>query len=243
LKYQYEQWRQWAEWKSRTDYTGSVPFDQLDAHTRQRLVNTVAAETMPKQAISLLVEACAKASRSEDEFIRRIRREGLHIDPRLRKGVKKGEFDKPSQVVGYSITWRSKDGWRERFNAFDLGADLTLKQLRTTWAHNEKNDRLAVLEWQAAMNNRKPIMHVGREKQSNVLTAHDMSRLIGQAFTLQHQIEHADLLSGEEQAAVWSQALKQFDRLQADYGLTMVNSLNMELSMPDQQSHGSGITR
>ena len=51
---------------------------------------TVAAETMPKQHVGRIVEACAKASRSEDEFIRRVRREGFSIDPRLCKGVAKG---------------------------------------------------------------------------------------------------------------------------------------------------------
>ena len=59
---------------------------------------------MPKQHVGLIVEACAKASRSEDEFIRRVRREGFNIDPHLRKGVSKDSFKSPSQVVGYQIT-------------------------------------------------------------------------------------------------------------------------------------------
>ena len=89
---------------------------------------------MPRQYIARIVEACAKASRSEDEFIRRVRREGFSIDPRLRKGTAKDSFTDPGQVVGYRITWRSTDGWTERFNAFELGDDMRLKRLRDDWA-------------------------------------------------------------------------------------------------------------
>ncbi len=105
-----------------------------------------------KQHIGRIVEACAKASRSEDEFIRRVRSEGFSIDPSLRKGTAKDSFtDSPDQVVGYRITWRSRDGWTERFNASDLGDDMRLKELRDDWAHDARSrESLAVQEWRAA---------------------------------------------------------------------------------------------
>ena len=71
---------------------------------------------------------------------------GFSIDPRLCKGVAKGSFDSPDQVVGYRITWRSRDGWTERFNATDLGADMRLKELRNGWTHDARSESLAVQE-------------------------------------------------------------------------------------------------
>ena len=118
VSWQYGQWRQWAEWKARNEYGDDEGWDALDGNERSRLVTAVAASTMPRQYIARIVEACAKASHSEDEFIRRARREGFSIDPRLRKGTAKDSFTDPGQVVGYRITWRSTDGWTERFNAF-----------------------------------------------------------------------------------------------------------------------------
>ena len=119
VRYRYAEWRRWAEWKAREDYDGPLPWSALDRDGRVRRIAAVAAETMPKQHVGRIVEACAKASRSEDEFIRRVRREGFSIDPRLRKGAARDSFDSPDQVVGYRITWRSRDGWTERFNASD----------------------------------------------------------------------------------------------------------------------------
>ena len=111
VSWQYGQWRQWAEWKARNEYGDDEGWDALDGNERSRLVTAVAASTMPRQHVGRIVEACAKASRSEDEFIRRVRREGFSIDPRLRKGTAKDSFTDPGQVVGYRITWHSTDGW------------------------------------------------------------------------------------------------------------------------------------
>lgn len=129
-----------------------------------------------------IVEACAKASRSEDEFIRRVRREGFSIDPRLRRGTAKDSFTDPGQVVGYRITWRSTDGWTERFNAFELGDDMRLKRLRDDWADDARSRALAVQEWRAAMENRPPFLDDGRERHLENLSTHDMERLVSEAF-------------------------------------------------------------
>ena len=178
VSWQYGQWRQWAEWKARNEYGDDEGWDALDGNERSRLVTAVAASTMPRQHVGRIVEACAKASRSEDEFIRRIRREGFSIDPRLRKGTAKDSFTDPGQVVGYRITWRSTDGWTERFNAFELGDDMRLKRLRDDWADDARSRSLAVQEWRAAMENRPPFLDDGRERHPGNLSTHDMERLV-----------------------------------------------------------------
>lgn len=91
VRYRYAEWRRWAEWKAREDYDGPLPWSALDRDGRVRRIAAVAAETMPKQHVGRIVEACAKASRSEDEFIRRVRREGFSIDrvcARARPGIR-----------------------------------------------------------------------------------------------------------------------------------------------------------
>jgi len=172
---------------------------------------------MPRYAVGRLVRACALASRSEDEFIRRVRREGLSIDPRLRKGTGKGSFTDRGQVVGYTVTWRSRDGWRERLNATDLGPDMRLRELRKAWSDNPNDSNLAVSEWRAAMENRRPAMHTGRERRLDGLTAHDMSVLIDAAFRTMRRVENADPDVIRETEA---DALREFDRLLDRYGIS-----------------------
>lgn len=217
IRYSYGEWREWAEWKARQDYQGTVPWERLDADTRTRLMAGVMASTMPRYAVGRLVRACALASRSEDEFIRRVRREGLSIDPRLRKGTGKGSFTDRGQVVGYTVTWRSRDGWRERLNATDLGPDMRLRELRKAWSDNPNDSNLAVSEWRAAMENRRPAMHTGRERRLDGLTAHDMSVLIDAAFRTMRRVENADPDVIRETEA---DALREFDRLLDRYGIS-----------------------
>ena len=218
VRYRYAEWRRWAEWKARNDYDGTLPWPTLgrDEHTRR--IAAVAAETMPKQHVGRIVEACAKASRSEDEFIRRVRREGFNIDPHLRKGVSKDSFKSPSQVVGYRITWHSADGWTERFNAADLGPDMRLRELRNTWIHDQRSEALAVQEWQASMENRPPFLVGGMERQIANLSTHDMEKLIDEAFRIAVNVQHAS-----EEPDAYAQALREglrvFDRLSERYGL------------------------
>ena len=217
IRYSYREWREWAEWKARQDYQGTVPWERVDADTRMRLMAGVMASTMPRYAVGRLVRACALASRSEDEFIRRVRREGLSIDPRLRKGTGKGSFTERGQVVGYTVTWRSRDGWRERLSATDLGPDMRLRELRKAWSDNPNDSNLAVAEWRAAMENRRPAMHAGRERHLEGLTTHDMSVLIDAAFRTVRRIEDSDPDAIHETEV---DALCEFDRLLDRYGVS-----------------------
>lgn len=217
-RYRYAEWRRWAEWRAREDYDGPLPWQSLGRDERVRRIAAVAAETMPKQHVGRIVEACAKASHSEDEFIRRVRREGFGIDPRLRKGVTKGSFDSPAQVVGYRITWRGADGWTERFNAADLGSDMRLRELRNGWMHDARSESLAVQEWRASMENRRPFLSDGMERQAANLSTHDMERLIDEAFHVAVGIRRA---GGDPEAydEAVRDGLRVFDRLSERYGL------------------------
>lgn len=217
IRYTYREWREWAEWKARQDCHGITHWEDLDADARSLMTAGVMADTMPRLAIGRLVRACAISSRSEDEFIRRVRREGLNIDPRLRRGVAKGSFDTREQVVGYTVTWRSRDGWTERINATDLGSDMRLKALRKTWSNNPNDSSLAVQEWRAAMENRRPVMHAGRERRLEGLTTHDMSVLIDRAFRIAGRLEHTD---ADGIRRVEAEALRELDRTRDRYGLT-----------------------
>ena len=161
---------------------------------------------------------CAKASRSEDEFIRRVRREGFSIDPRLRKGTAKDSFTDPGQVVGYRITWHSTDGWMERFNAFELGDDMRLKRLRDDWADDARSRSLAVQEWRAAMENRPPFLDDGRERHPENLSTHDMERLVSEAFAIAANLNSA--ADDDEYRAAMREGLHAFDMLRERYGLT-----------------------
>lgn len=217
VSWQYGQWRQWAEWKARNEYGDDEGWDALDGNERSRLVTAVAASTMPRQHVGRIVEACAKASRSEDEFIRRVRREGFSIDPRLRRGTAKDSFTDPGQVVGYRITWRSTDGWTERFNAFELGDDMRLKRLRDDWADDARSRALAVQEWRAAMENRPPFLDDGRERHLENLSTHDMERLVSEAFCIAASLNNA--ADGDEYRAAMREGLHTFDMLRERYGI------------------------
>ena len=217
VSWQYGQWRQWAEWKARNEYGDDAGWDALDGNERSRLVTAVAASTMPRQHVGRIVEACAKASHSEDEFIRRVRREGFSIDPRLRRGAAKTSFTDPGQVVGYRITWRSSDGWTERFNAFELGDDMRLKRLRDDWADDARSRSLAVQEWRAAMENRPPFLDDGRERHLENLSTHDMERLVSEAFCIAASLNSA--ADGDEYRAAMREGLHTFDMLRERYGI------------------------
>ena len=172
---------------------------------------------MPRQHVGRIVEACAKASHSEDEFIRRVRREGFSIDPRLRRGTAKTSFTDPGQVVGYRITWRSTDGWTERFNAFELGDDMRLKRLRDDWADDARSRALAVQEWRAAMENRPPFLDDGRERHLENLSTHDMERLVSEAFCIAASLNNA--ADDDEYRAAMREGLHTFDMLRERYGI------------------------
>ena len=236
-RYRWNQWRRWAEWKARQDH---ADWDTLPRRKKAQLIAGVVAETMPRQHVALIVEACAAASRSEDEFIRRVRREGLMIDPFLRRGTSKDDFRNPNQVTGYRITWRSTDGWVERIGAKDLSDGLRLKALRKTWMSDPRSDVLAVQEWRASMENRPPFLDDGRERQPAALSTHDLERIIDEAFQVALQLKSADDPDAYRHAL--KDGLHTFDMLQKRYGIgettsdETVDGLMMQIPTADQDS-------
>ena len=195
---------------------------------------------MPRHHVALIVEACAAASKSEDEFIRRVRREGLMIDPFLRRGTSKDDFRNPDQVTGYRITWRGTDGWVERIGAKDLSDGLRLKALRKTWMSDPRSDVLAVQEWRASMENRPPFLDDGRERQPAALSTHDLERIIDEAFQVALQLKSADDPDAYRHAL--KDGLHTFDMLQKRYGIgettsdETVDGLMMQIPTADQDS-------
>lgn len=218
ISWRYSQWRQWAEWKAEHDWneTHSEQWNQLKPTIQRQLIASVATQTMPRMHVARIVEACAIASHSEDEFIRRIRREGFQIDPFLRKGTTKDMFNSITQVTGYRITWRSKDGWTERFNAHDLGSELRLKALRKQWRTTPQDQHMSIAEWKAVMQNKPPAITNGAEKQFENLSTHDLSRLIDIAFCAVQNLSQA---SDDEYKTVLTTALRDFDIMRSRYGL------------------------
>lgn len=231
--YQWSQWRRWAEWKARYDWIEEqgTPWDDLDGDERDRMIrawdaqpspmrrrriNHIAATTMPRMHIARLVEACAIASDTEDEFIRRVRREGLQIDPFLRKGTNTDAFQSPTQVTGYRITWRSSNGWTERCNTKDLGDGFRLKALREHWRHGPHEDALAVLEWKAAMANMPPAIHDGAERRAENLSTHDLERMIDTAFRQAMRMRDAD---PDDLRGIILDGIRAFDRMRDRYGV------------------------
>lgn len=93
------------------------------------------------------VRAAATASKTEAEFVRRLRRSGVLVRPRFAKGS-------TSTVEGYSVALRpGKDAssmspvW---YGGGKLSKDLTLPRLRSEWDTSTEESARAVEEWTAA---------------------------------------------------------------------------------------------
>jgi hypothetical protein len=117
--------------------------------------------------------------------------------------------------VGYTVTWRGADGWREKVSGYALGREYTLKQLRASWHTGSRDQGLAVREWRAAMENRMPAFRDGREKRE--LSTMDMNRLIDESFKI--AIGLRDSTDRGEYESALRDGLHTFDRLRFDYGL------------------------
>lgn len=93
---------------------------------------------------------------------------------------------------------------------------MRLRELRKSWHATSHDSTLAVMEWKAAMENRRPAMHDGRERHLDALTTHDMSTLIGQAF---HTMRAMDVTDTEQCRQTARESIRQFERLLDRYGI------------------------
>ena len=108
------------------------------------------------------VRAAATVSKTEAEFVRRIRADGVLIRPRYDRGT-------TGTVVGYSVAAAPTRGDRATgtapvwFGGGRLSKDLTLPRLRDEWDTSAPANEAAAQEWRAARQRSAVTVGNGRE--------------------------------------------------------------------------------
>lgn len=116
---------------------------------------------LDRDLLARRVRACATSSKSEAEFVRRLRGQGLIVRPRFASG-------RDDVVVGYKVAVRpdrdatGTDAKPIFYGGGHLGKDLTLPRLRKEWEDTPTSSGEAVAEWRAARRE-KPAVRKGRE--------------------------------------------------------------------------------
>jgi len=101
------------------------------------------AERSSRQRLERVVRACAGASRTESEFVARLREQGVHARARYGSGG-------TSSVVGYSVRLAGPSEGRARtvwYGGGRLARDLSLPALRRGWGQEHGEQQRAVAEW------------------------------------------------------------------------------------------------
>lgn len=101
-------------------------------------------ERSSRQRLERLVRACAGASRTESEFVARLRVHGAEARPRY------GESG-TSKVVGYSVRLADSGdhGRAVWYGGGRLARDLTLPALRRSWGQEPSDEQAAVEAWRS----------------------------------------------------------------------------------------------
>ncbi len=116
---------------------------------------------LDRDLLARRVRACATSSKSEAEFVRRLRGQGLIVRPRFASG-------RDDVVVGYKVAVRpdrdatGTDAKPIFYGGGHLGKDLTLPRLRKEWEDTPTSSGEAVAEWRAARRE-MPAVRKGRE--------------------------------------------------------------------------------
>lgn len=140
----------------RTAGRPAAGWEQLDGAERQTLIAAEVRTDQPRYLLALKVRGAATASRSEAEFVRRTRREGVLVRPRFADG-------RTDVVTGYSVAERPEAGERPIwYGGGHLGRDLTLPRLRDGWEDTPTGATEAAAEWNAAKRGRR-VVAPGRE--------------------------------------------------------------------------------
>ncbi|MBC2644316.1 MULTISPECIES: relaxase/mobilization nuclease domain-containing protein [unclassified Rhodococcus (in: high G+C Gram-positive bacteria)] len=140
--------------ESRNTRTGERGYHRAEQHRAHREGGT----ELDRELLARRVRACATASNSEAEFVRRLRGQGLVARPRFASG--RGDV-----VVGYKVAIRPANGHSPIFyGGGHLAKDLTLPRLRSEWEDSPQASSAAVDEWNAARRER-PTVRAGRESQ------------------------------------------------------------------------------
>ena len=125
---------------------GMVPWSMLDKTSREHLIAEQSHIEQPRFEVALKVRAAGAGSRSEAEYVRRLRGNSLLVRPYFAKGG-------TEQVAGYSVALRPSEGERPIwYGGGTLAKDLSLPSLRAGWPVDDKNE--AIPEWKAAAGNR-----------------------------------------------------------------------------------------
>ncbi|WP_442915666.1 relaxase/mobilization nuclease domain-containing protein [Leucobacter sp. UCMA 4100] len=128
----------------------------LEPAERDALVAAERAASQPRYELARTVRACATASESEAEFVRRMRQSGVILRPRFAEGTQ-------DVVTGYSVAKRPENGERPIwYGGQRLGNDLSLPRLRAEWPDTPIGASEAAAEWNAARRGRR-IVSPGRE--------------------------------------------------------------------------------
>ena len=101
------------------------------------------AERSSRQRLERVVRACAGASRTESEFVARLREQGVNARARYGTGG-------TSSVVGYSVRLAGPSEGRARtvwYGGGRLARDLSLPALRRGWGQEHGEQQRAVAEW------------------------------------------------------------------------------------------------
>lgn len=104
------------------------------------------------------VRAAAASSRSEDEFVRRLRRDNLLVRPRYASGTQ-------DVITGFSVAQKTPDRSKPIFyGGGQLGNDLKLSRLRKHygWSDTPESATSAANEWNAARRGQR-VTQIGRE--------------------------------------------------------------------------------
>ncbi len=116
-----------------------------------------------REAMERTVRACATASKTEAEFVRRLRARKLLVRPRYEKGT-------TGAVVGYSVATaptpaeRANGGRPVWYGGGRLSKDLTLPRLRDEWDQSEEARTAAAAEWRATRRGSAVAVNNGRER-------------------------------------------------------------------------------
>lgn len=128
----------------------------LDAAERDRLVRAQSGVEAARVRLARTVRGASVAAGDEAEFVRRLRRAGVLVRPRLASG-------REDVVTGYSVALRPAGGeqpvW---YGGGRLDRDLTLPRLRAEWPDTPQAAGEAAAEWTAARRGQRPV-NPGRE--------------------------------------------------------------------------------
>lgn len=115
------------------------------------------------------VRAAATASKTEAEFVRRLRGAGLVVKPREGTGLQEG------RITGYAVGFPRADGKTILFGGGKLARDLSLPRLRQIWREGPAGVEQAAGEWRLGRNG-APRVKYGRETRKNVPVPGDVKR-------------------------------------------------------------------